>query len=230
VRAAELEEYTGEPEMAKLHRRRATELAAVAIKLFWNKKKGLFADDLSQKYFSEHTQCFALLSGLVSKTHQKQIEKALETESGIAKATIFFSHYYFELCNLLGRMDWFSKRLNIWRELPGLGMKTTYEMPGDSRSDNHGWGSHPLYHSFATLLGIRPASMGYRSVHIKPQLGWLTKASGKAIHPDGFIKASFRKDGDKITGKISLPKGLGGILEVNGKKIRLAPGVKNFVF
>jgi len=230
VRAAELEEYTGEPEMAKLHRRRATELAAVAIKLFWNKKKGLFADDLSQKYFSEHTQCFALLSGLVSKTHQKQIEKALETESGIAKATIFFSHYYFELCNLLGRMDWFSERLNIWRELPGLGMKTTYEMPGDSRSDNHGWGSHPLYHSFATLLGIRPASMGYRSVHIKPQLGWLTKASGKAIHPDGFIKASFRKDGDKITGKISLPKGIGGVLEVNGKNIRLAPGVKNFVF
>ncbi len=228
VRAAELEDFVGDPEIAQLQRRRATELAAAAVELFWNEEKGLFADDISQEHYSEHAQCFALLSGLVDRFRRKRIEKALDTETGLAQATIYFSHYYLETCRLLGRMDLFFKRIDkIWKKLPEMGMKTTYEMPGDSRSDNHGWGSHPIYHSFASILGIRPSRMGYRKVHIKPQLGSLNEASGKAIHPNGFIEAAFRRNGEKLTGEISLPEGLSGTLEINGQTVKLPHGVKN---
>lgn len=230
TRAAELEDCVGEPEMAQLHRRRAQELADAAVRLFWNEERGLFADDPSHDYFSEHAQCFALLSGLTDPARTRRIEQALGAGDGIVKATIYFSHYYLEVCRMLERMDWFSERLNIWRALPGIGMKTTYEMPDPTRSDNHGWGAHPIYHAFATLLGIRPASPGYRSVQIKPQLGWLTAARGKAVHPDGFIEADFRKSGDVVSGTVSLPDGIGGTLEANGQTFHLKPGVKNFQF
>jgi len=229
IRAAELEDFVGEPEMAQLQRRRATELAAVTVELFWNEKKGLFSDDVAQEHYSEHAQCFALLSGLVDRFRRKRIEQALTSENDMARATIYFSHYYLETCQLLGRMDLFFERIDkIWKKLPEIGMKTTYEMPGDSRSDNHAWGSHPIYHSFASILGIRPSAMGYRKVHIKPQLGPLNEVSGKAIHPNGFIEASFQREGKKLTGEISLPEGIGGTLEINGETIRLECGAKNF--
>ena len=228
IEAAELEEFIGEPEIGQLQRRRANELAAATIKLFWNEEKGLFADDIDHKYYSEHAQCFALLSGLINRRQEQRIEKALETETDLAQATIYFSHYYLETCRHLDRMDLFFNRIDtIWKELPAMGLKTTYEMPGQSRSDNHAWGAHPIYHSFASILGIRPSAMGYRSVHIKPQLGPLNEASGKSIHPDGFIEAAFQREGEKLTGVISLPDGIAGTLEINGETVELPAGAKN---
>jgi len=229
VRAAELEDSLGETELAQLQRRRAAELMQAVTHNFWNKKEGLFADDLAHEHWSEHAQCFALLSGLLNPEQREGIRKALGQEKNLAPSTIYFSHYYLEVCRELERMDIFFDRLRLWKELPGMGLKTTYEMPGTGRSDNHGWGAHPLYHNFASILGIRPAAMGYRRVHIKPQLGSLTKASGKAIHPAGFIEAAFRREGEKLTGTLSLPAGIGGTLEINGQTIELAPGTKNLV-
>lgn len=227
-KAAQLEAHTGEPEMEQLYHRRAKELAEAMTTLFWNEEHGLFADNVEQTYYSEHAQCFALLSGLTTEAQRAQIEKGLESKQNLARATIYFSHYYLEACRELNRMDLFFERLNIWKSLPEIGMKTTYEMPGRSRSDNHAWGTHPYYHCFASILGIRPAEMGYRTVHIKPQLGHLNEASGKAIHPNGFIEAAFQKKDGKLTGEISLPDDVKGTLELNGEIISLPRGVKNF--
>ncbi len=229
--AAELEDHAGEPETAQLQRRRSRELTEALIEHFWDEKRGLFADDLSHEHWSEHAQCFVMLSGLLDEARCDRIMESLAAAGeDTARSTIYFSHYYLEACCQTRRMDLFFDRLEIWKELPGMGLKTTYESPGNTRSDNHGWGSHPLYHCFASILGIRPAEMGYRKVHIRPQLGSLTEASGKAIHPDGFIEAAFRRDGEKLTGEISLPDGIDGILEINGKTIELEPGAKNLKF
>ncbi len=227
--AAELEDHAGEPEAAQLQRRRARELTEALIQHFWDEKRGLFADDLSHEHWSEHAQLFLILSGLLDEARCDRIMETLaSSEEDIARSTIYFSHYYLEACYQTRRMDLAFDRLKIWKELPGIGMKTTYEKPGNTRSDNHGWGSHPLYHCFASILGIRPGKMGYRTVHICPQLGPLNEASGKAIHPDGFIEASFRRNGEKLTGEISLPDGIDGTLEINGETIHIEPGVKNF--
>ena len=72
----------------------------------------------------------------------------------------------FETYAQLGRIDALFERLSLWFELPAQGFTTTPEMPEPTRSDCHAWGAHPLYHMFASLLGIRPAAPGFRSVTI----------------------------------------------------------------
>ena len=64
-------------------------------------------------------------------------------------------------------------RMELWFNLIEQGFKTTPEAPEPTRSDCHGWGAHPLYHDFASLLGIdgknrRPAAFGFERVEIAP--------------------------------------------------------------
>ena len=65
------------------------------------------------------------------------------------------------------------------------------EFTSDARIKHacHGWGAHPLYHFFASLLGIRPSSLGFDHVEISPMPGHLTSLSGDMVHPRGRIEA-----------------------------------------
>jgi hypothetical protein len=127
-------------------------------------------------------------------------------------------------------MDLFFERLGLWYEHEALGLKTPMEAPEPTRSDCHAWGSHPLYHAFATILGIRPASFGFESVRIAPQLGPLERAQGKLPHPLGFIEADLELKKGALSGSVSLPKGLKGIFVYAGKTKRLKPGKQKISF
>ena len=91
------------------------------------------------------------------------------------------------------------------RPFDRLGMKTTLEMPEPGRSDCHAWGAHPIYHYFASILGIRPASPGFASVVIAPQLGSLESAEGEMVHPAGMIGVRVRREGKGLRARITLP-------------------------
>ncbi|MCB0149737.1 MAG: hypothetical protein KDE01_19095, partial [Caldilineaceae bacterium] len=84
----------------------------------------------------------------------------------LTRTTIYFTHYLFETYRLLEQPAALFERLGLWFDLAAQGFKTTPEQPEPSRSDCHGWGAHPLYHFFATLLGIRPSAPGFGQVEI----------------------------------------------------------------
>ena len=70
-------------------------------------------------------------------------------------------HYLFEAARLLGRPDVVLDRLAFCgRRCGATGCRTPIESAEPTRSDCHAWGSHPLFHFFATLLGIRPGGAG----------------------------------------------------------------------
>jgi len=221
---AELEDWLGEPELAKRNRRMAGELAKRVIAAFWDKKRKLFADDLAKKHFSEHSQCIAILSGELDGKTQKILGESLLADKTLARTTIYFTHYLFETYQKLGKIDALFDRLQLWFDLDKLGFKTTFETPEPSRSDCHAWGAHPIYHYFASILGIRPAEFGFNRVIIRPQLGPLTWANGTLIHPKGEIKADFRMGKKTLEGQIVLPKGVSGLLVYKGKKQNLKSG------
>ncbi len=223
---AELEAWCGEPELGRLALRQASELARKTSALFWNSRRGLFADDSEHRHFSEHAQCLAVLGGQITSTQRRALKQNLPKARGLASCTIYFTHYMLEACRELGLEKMWFKRLQPWFELEKQGFKTVYESPDPCRSDCHAWGSHPLFHSQASILGIRPVGLGFHSVHIAPALGPLREASGTLVHQKGTIRARFIRQGDQIQAEIELPRRVSGLLTWNGKKRKLAAGTK----
>jgi hypothetical protein len=222
--AAELEQWLGEKEQAGRARRMAAELGRKTAAAFFDDKRGLFADDLGKQHFSEHTQCLAILSGQLASEQQEQIGRAMLAQKDLERTTIYFTHYLFETYRALGLADAMYDRLNLWFELEKNGFKTTFEQPEPSRSDCHGWGAHPLYHYFASILGIRPAGPGFDEVRIRPMLGTLKSARGLLAHPKGDLEVDFHLAGGKLTGWARLPKGVAGELAFEGRKKPLHEG------
>lgn len=221
---SELEMLVGEPELAARARRLAEETAAKLIEVFWDGERGLFADDVAHTHYSEHAQCLAILSGLLTPERQKWVSSGLLTAPDLARTTIYFTHYLFETYAVLGEPNALLERLALWFDLKTNGLKTTIEMPEPTRSDCHAWGAHPLYHYFATLLGIRPASSGFQTVRIVPQLGRLNRASGTLVHPKGNIEVDFVQDGDTLRGHITLPAGITGTFVHGFRSLPLVSG------
>ncbi len=224
VQAADLEASLGEPELARLWRRRAEALAQQVTAHFWDESRGLLAEDEAKRHFSEHSQALALLSGLLDETHRARVGEGLVTDPNLLLTSYYFSHYLFEAYRLLGRVDKLQERLTQWNALSELGLKTTVEKPEPTRSDCHGWSAHPLYHYFTTILGVRPGELGFRTVTIRPQLGGLAWARGALIHPLGEIGVEVRVEGDQLRARVTLPDGLTGVLHLNGRAIPLAAG------
>ena len=213
--AAELEEGFGEKEFAERYRRLADRVAAATRAMFWDDARGVYADDREHQHFSEHAQCFAILAG----DRQTKLDAP-----DLSRATIYFTHYLFEAAYRTQRIDLLFKRLDLWSYLTRMGLKTTVELPEPSRSDCHAWGAHPVYHTFASLLGIRPEGFGFQSVRIEPQLGSMPWGRGTLPHPNGSISVSLECAEGCHRGVIHLPPGVSGtFVEASGVRA-LHPG------
>ncbi len=224
---AQLEMGLGETEAATRAQRYAAELAAAIETALWDEKRGLYADTLDRRHFSEHTQCLALLSGMLDLSKSAQVGEGLLTATDLTRTTIYFSHYLLETYRLLGRDDKLFARLEEWFELPDMGFKTVREQPEPSRSDCHAWGAHPIYHAYADILGIRPVVMGFRQAAIRPLLGPLTKVDATLPHPQGEISVQLEKTASGgLGGVVSLPGSVSGDFFWEGQVCELVPGMQ----
>lgn len=221
---AEMEAGFGEPELAARDRATAAFLMEAVRRSFWNSSRRLFADNTDQTLFSEHAQCLAILTGLLSADEVRCLGAALADPKDLARATIYFAHYLFEALRQLGRGDIISDRMSLWYDLVELGLRTTVETPEPTRSDCHAWGAHPLFHYYASLLGIRPAAPGFRRVRIAPQPGNLEFVEGDLPHPFGFIRVTLRRKNSAMLVAIELPGELFGEFVWGGRTVSLNPG------
>ena len=224
--AAELETAHGEPELADRYARHQRSLSTRAAVTFWDEDRGLFADDLAHARYSEHTQCLALLAGAVDGDRRRRLARGLIGDPDVTRTTIYFTHYLFEACRLLRLDGLLFDRLQLWVDLPRQGFSTTPEAPEPTRSDCHGWGAHPVFHSFATILGVRPSAFGFREVDIAPLLGPVQAIRGSVVHPAGRVEADLRRAGESLVGEVSLPAGVRGSLRFNGDVQALQPGAQ----
>ena len=224
--AAELETFAGEPELAARYGRLAESHARAAESAFWNEERGLFADDLAHRHFSEHAQCLALLGGRADKEKATRAADGLVRAPDLARCTIYFSHYLFETLRQLNQPGPLFHRLEDWFQLPAQGFVTTPEQPEPSRSDCHAWGAHPLFHFYATILGIRPATLGFAQVEIRPQLGPLQSANGRMVHPAGWVEVNIHRADHRLEGTITLPEAVTGAFHGTTGSQSLKPGTQ----
>jgi hypothetical protein len=141
------------------------------------------------------------------------------------KPSLYFTHYLIEAWAAVGDGQRIVDALGFWAALPDQGFVTLPEAPEPSRSDCHAWCAHPLFHSAATIAGIRPAAPGFARVRIAPCPGPIPRASVRIPHPGGgWIDAELAFAGKTLSGSIQLPDGIDGTLAWCGSERPLHPG------
>jgi alpha-L-rhamnosidase len=228
-RAVELETAFGrQAEADRLRTLSDKLLEAVSDKAF-DIDRGLFRDSLEEAVFSQHTNTFAILTGAVTGDERRNIMESILADTSLTQAGYYFSFYIFEALRESGLSHRYIEQLEPWQDMLALGLTTTPEKPPPSRTDSHAWAAHPNYGLLATVLGIRPAEAGFKSVEIRPSLGPLQEAEGQMPHPLGEIDVSLKRDGaDGIKVRITLPDGLDGTFEWRGETIQLHSGTQKF--
>jgi hypothetical protein len=224
--AARAEDAAGEPQLAAYWRAKKQAMAEATLRKFWCEGRGLVADTVKQDRFSEHAQCLALLSGILPPDREKRVLEGLLADGDLARTTVYFSHYLFDVYVKYGRTDLFLKRLDLWRDYVKTGLKTPLEAPGlRARSDCHAWGSHPIYHLLTGVAGIKPAADGFAAVRIAPQPGGLKWLKASMPTPKGMVAVDLRFEDDRATGTITLPDGLPGTFAWKGLTRPLQAGL-----
>jgi len=223
-KSAQVEESVGEPLLAQRLRGKAAVTAAAVRAKFWDEGRGLMADNLAHTEFSEHGQCLALLSDTLTGEQGRRCFENLLTAPDLKRTTIYFSFYLLETWQKFERGDLIVNRMSFWKDLVKQGLKTPVEAPGDTRSDCHAWGSHPLFHLQASVAGVRPASAGFRTVRIAPLPGKLPKLVSRTPHPDGFIALDLAFEGARCHGSVELPPGITGVFVWHGQEEKLNSG------
>lgn len=223
--AADIETAVGQPAEGARYFALAERINAAARARGWDSGRGLFADTPDKKSFSQQTNTLAILSGAVPAADRRAVMQRTLTDKSLVQASYYFQYYVHEALRQSGMADQYLEQLGPWQNMISLGLTTTAETPEPTRSDSHAWSAHPNYHLLATLLGIRPAEPGFRSVVIEPALGRLKHASGRVPHPRGPIEVRLQRAGDTgLTGSVDLPSGVAGTFVWNGVSTPLKPG------
>ena len=98
---------------------------------------------------------------------QTLLDKILK-DKRMTKTTYYFAYYLFEAMYHVERTDLIWPALKPWHKMLDNGLSTFSETHEPTRSDCHGWSAHPLYHFFASVLGVRPKAPGCSQISIKP--------------------------------------------------------------
>ena len=224
-RAAAIERDVGVPAMATEYIRRADAAVAAVRQHAWDASRGLFRDASGVDAYSQQTNVLAILAGAVPAAEQRGLMERVLADSSLTRCTYYFTFYLLEAMREAGVADRTIEQLAPWREMLRLGLTSTPENPEPTRSDSHAWAAHPNYFLLATVLGVRPASAGFRTVRIEPALGPLQWAEGRVPHPAGDIAVRLtRTAASGLHASVTLPTGLTGELVWRGRRLPLHAG------
>ncbi|MBQ7667333.1 MAG: hypothetical protein IJS46_04985 [Kiritimatiellae bacterium] len=219
----------GETALAAHFLDKADRLRAAIRAAFWCDDLALFASDTAHTAFSQHAQALALLAGVppAPADARRCFEALVAPPVALARGSIYFRHYLFATYFKFGRPDLFFAGLDFWREcIEEWHCATVPEIPDpNSRSDCHGWGSHPLWHLHTGVAGVRSAAPFYAAVEIAPQPAHLRRIASRTPTPRGDVALDLAFDGNGgVAGAVTLPPGLPGVFRWAGRDIALAPG------
>jgi hypothetical protein len=225
-RAARLFNAFKRSSKAKRYKALAQKLRTATYKLCWDGAKQMLADTPDKKEFSQHANVMAVLSDAVPLKYTADLLQRIEADTAIIQCTIYYRFYLNQAFKKAGLGEKYTNMLQPWHDMIALGLTTFAERPEPTRSDCHAWSASPNYDFLATVCGIEPASPGFSSVLIKPQLGKLQWVEGKMPHPNGMIVVNLRRNGAGLSGSITLPENLEGSFVWKNKTTRLTSGAQ----
>ena len=204
--AGDLEAWLGEPELAARWRRRAADLAAASDRAFWAEAEGLYATDPEHRHRCEHSQVLAALCRALPAARRTRLAQTLpEADGRIDRTNLFFDFYHFQALTALGRRDRIWKRLERYREFAKLGLFTTPETAGATRSDCHAWSAHPRLDVVRLIVGLEPVGPGATAVRLDPDLGPLMRIETGLPLPTGMVRCRIERTGNTLHVDLDTP-------------------------
>jgi alpha-L-rhamnosidase len=223
--AAELERALGDPAVAATYDARLRHMREGIYEQCWSPERKLLADTPDRTVFSEHANILGVLYEVIPKGEQQEIlRRIVNDQEHLIPASYYFRFYLARALEHAGLGNLYLSSLGPWRALLPMGFSTWPEMPGDSRSDSHAWSAHPTFDLLTIVGGVHPGSPGFRTVRIAPELGDLKKLTVRYPHPLGEIVAHYEMTSGGIHAEITLPPGLSGTFEWQGRSRVLRPG------
>lgn len=220
---AQMLETQGELHAAENYVAISKRLKEAVISLAWSDIKKQFAETAEQQVFSQHTNALALLAGVVPEGDQGDFAERIASDATLIQATLYFQFYVFEAYQKAGRADLIVAQLDRWQRFLDMGLTTFPEHHLESRSDVHAWAAHPLYHLPASVAGVRPATPGYQTVHLKPCPGTLEDLSTTVLLPQGklTLQMYFIPEQNHWKFSLQMPEDVEALLEWNGKTLAI---------
>jgi alpha-L-rhamnosidase len=225
--AAELCRAIGEDGLADRYAERARALNEAVIRLCWDEGRQLVADTPAKRRFSQHANIMAVLSGAVTGEKARELMARVARDPAITQASLYYRFYLGRAMKRVGLGDSYVSMLQPWRDSLALGLSTFPEKTDPTRSDCHAWSASPVFELLSTVCGVEPASAGFRTVRVEPNLGPLHHVSGRVAHPDGSIDVRFDRDRDHLEGDITLPPGITGAFQWKGSVVPLHGGLQH---
>ncbi|MEL6193316.1 MAG: alpha-L-rhamnosidase C-terminal domain-containing protein, partial [Bacteroidota bacterium] len=229
--ASALYGHLGKSDLQKKWSSLAAKMKAAVRNHGWNEEKQLIADHPGGESFSQHTNLLAILSDVMPTQDQAaHLRHILAYEDFTEYASSYFSFILFKAMQKTGQEELFLDHLDFWYTYLDRGHTTAGEtgFASHDRSDCHAWSAHPAYYLLNFVCGIKPASIGFETVEISPELGDLKKIEASMPHKKGRIEVSYELSKSKLSGYVILPEGLAGTWNYQGVSKELVSG-KNII-
>ena len=208
-KAAQLEEYAGEKDLAE-HDRALAQKVQDAVRRLCMDEEGFLTDGPATQTTSEaglpaesqrsqHCQVFGILTGTIGSEEGRRNLLRSITEEGFARCSVAMCYYLFRALEQTGLYEYTDRYWDVWRQMVRNHCTTCVEAEFYARSECHAWGALALYELPSTVLGVRPAAPGYAKISLRPVPGYLQHASGKVHTPAGDLEVSWEKEEDGST-------------------------------
>ncbi|MDQ7936705.1 alpha-L-rhamnosidase C-terminal domain-containing protein [Lactiplantibacillus sp. WILCCON 0030] len=188
--------HLGFDKLANKYLDQAEKLRA-AIKRNCIGENGMIQDGPGLAIYSQHARVFGILTHVLSYEQGRlSLVRTIEHRQDYAQCSVAMSFYLFAALKQVGLYSESNQYWDIWRRMLAKHCTTSVEAEAGERSECHAWGALALYELPTTILGVSPATPGYRTVSIKPTPGYLKWAKGSVKTPVGVVNVDWRmKDG-----------------------------------
>jgi len=211
---------TGDATNAAAYRLKAGKLKAAFNRELWSERKQLYRDglpfrsrvklnrwlpaDRKIETFSPHVNTLAVLFDLAPHERQEDIMRRVLAEKPL-NCQPYFMHFVFFALRHAGLFDRRALKLMMrWRINPATG---TFREMWDRGDYSHGWQCTPLIQLSSSVLGVTPASPGYRILRIQPLACGLKWARGSVPTAHGDVRVAWERIGAMFRMEVTIPAG-----------------------
>ncbi|MCK9327456.1 MAG: glycoside hydrolase family 78 protein [Bacteroidales bacterium] len=227
-------EVMDDPENAQIWSDKARQLKNNIQKWLRCPIQHLYFDSYGSTQFSQQTQVYALLYGLVEKEDQETVIEYITSQDRHSEQ----SFAYYVVGSVFDTeeqwaLDYIRKYWGGQMQLPTWngGWHEGWNIAdwGDIGSTSHAWCSGPTAILPQKVLGVEPVKPGWKVFRIKPHPGDLQWARGIVPSPFGDIAISWTRGNDQVNLTVVVPEGTSALIKTNDQgEVRVSSGTHRF--